>query len=180
MLKLPTTPGGYGTILVDPPWKFDDVVRKAVPYATMTNDDILRLPVRFLRAPRSHLYLWTTDSHLEIALRAARLWGFEYKHPICWVKRGESKKLQIGAGHYYRKAHELCLFCVAGTLVTLEHSLPTVFEAPRTKHSAKPDRLYEMAEVMSPGPRLELFARTERPGWKPWGYDTKLEDDDAW
>lgn len=197
-MTLPTTAGGWGTIVADPPWRFSDVVRRAVPYPTMSDEEIIRLPVRFVRAPRSHLYLWTTDSHLEVALRAARVWGFEFKHPIVWVKRRAEMladallrlvrkiasgsvrirdlfPLQIGAGHYYRKAHELCLFCSSGSLVTRAHALPTVLEAPRTEHSAKPEILQTWAEEMSPGPHLEMFARRERPGWTCWGNESPVD-----
>jgi N6-adenosine-specific RNA methylase IME4 len=36
-------------------------------------------------------------------------------------------------------------------------------------HSAKPEALQDLAERLSPGPRLELFARRRRAGWTCWG-----------
>ena len=36
-------------------------------------------------------------------------------------------------------------------------------------HSAKPGEFYDLVETVSPGPRLELFARRARPGWDAWG-----------
>lgn len=45
------------------------------------------------------------------------------------------------------------------------------FAAPRTRHSEKPDRFYEMVERVSPGPYLELFARRRRYGWDVWGNE---------
>ena len=41
--------------------------------------------------------------------------------------------------------------------------------APRTKHSTKPDRIRAIVEQVSPGPRLELFARRTTPGWTVLG-----------
>ena len=38
-----------------------------------------------------------------------------------------------------------------------------------TKHSAKPQEMYELIESRSQGPYLELFARNSRPGWSSWG-----------
>ena len=77
-------------------------------------------------------------------------------------------KLQIGGGHYLRGAQELCLFA-ARDQTGLVRDVPNVIFAPRTKHSAKPDELLEIAERLSPGPRLEMFARRARPGWVAWG-----------
>jgi N6-adenosine-specific RNA methylase IME4 len=78
-------------------------------------------------------------------------------------------RLQLGLGHYYRHAHELVILAVRGRAPALRHDLATAFFAPRGQHSAKPPRLHELAELMSPGPRLELFARQQRPGWTCWG-----------
>lgn len=46
----------------------------------------------------------------------------------------------------------------------------TWYEAPRGQHSAKPALFADLIERMSPGPRLELFAREQRLGWDSWGY----------
>jgi N6-adenosine-specific RNA methylase IME4 len=40
---------------------------------------------------------------------------------------------------------------------------------PRGRHSEKPADFFALAERLSPGPRLELFARQARPGWDGWG-----------
>ena len=34
-------------------------------------------------------------------------------------------------------------------------------------------RAYEIIEAVSPGPRLELFARAPRPGWDVWGNEVQ-------
>jgi N6-adenosine-specific RNA methylase IME4 len=39
----------------------------------------------------------------------------------------------------------------------------------KREHSRKPEGIYDVIEACSPGPRLELFARSERPGWTQWG-----------
>jgi hypothetical protein len=39
----------------------------------------------------------------------------------------------------------------------------------KERHSKKPQELYDMIELCSPGPFLELFARELRPGWTHWG-----------
>ena len=54
------------------------------------------------------------------------------------------------------------------------------FEWPRNGnlHSAKPEAFYDLVESVSPGPRLELFARRNRLGWDTWG-DEAFEHVDA-
>lgn len=151
----------------------------------MTTEDIRALPVQGIRAPKSHLYLWVPDTHLRDALAVVEDWGFEYKHLIPWVKRriirGSGRRpievgpYQIGMGHYFRKAHEVCMFCVSGKLKLTRRDMPSVLEGPKTKgpsgqkHSVKPKLLLKRAEVVSPGPYLEMFARSGRKGWISWG-----------
>lgn len=178
---MPETRGGWRTIAADPPWRYQDRNTRLAPdgqkrtarggYSTMTAAEILALPIAEIAAPRAHLYLWTMDAHLPLALECINAWGFDWKRSIVWVKRGTSGKLAFGAGHYYRTAHELCLFATRGGLQAQTRSLRTVFEAPRRAHSEKPAELYRMAELVSPGPRLELFARALRPGWTTWGLE---------
>lgn len=50
------------------------------------------------------------------------------------------------------------------------------FKAPRQhdvhgrdKHSKKPSKIHEWAELVSHGPYLEMFAIDHRPGWDRWG-----------
>jgi len=38
-------------------------------------------------------------------------------------------------------------------------------------HSIKPDVFYERVAAASPGPRLEMFARTSRDGFDCWGNE---------
>jgi N6-adenosine-specific RNA methylase IME4 len=52
----------------------------------------------------------------------------------------------------------------------------SVIHAPRREHSRKPDAAYEMIERMYPSlPKIELFARHERPGWAAWGNEIPCE-----
>ena len=47
----------------------------------------------------------------------------------------------------------------------------TWYQAPRRDHSEKPELFQDMIEQMSPGPRVELFARRMRNGWTCWGNE---------
>jgi N6-adenosine-specific RNA methylase IME4 len=66
--------------------------------------------------------------------------------------------------------HEVVLIGERGSFRPVER-VPSVFDAPVRAHSQKPDEFYALAERMYPGTRrVELFARTKRPGWGDvWG-----------
>jgi len=47
-----------------------------------------------------------------------------------------------------------------------------VIHAPLRAHSQKPDEIAERIErLVGDVPRIELFARTRRPGWSAWGNE---------
>lgn len=77
-----------------------------------------------------------------------------------------------GVGFYFRNVAEMLLFGVRGKNArTLPpgRSQVNMIETRKREHSRKPDEQYPLIEACSPGPRLELFARGERRGWKVWG-----------
>jgi N6-adenosine-specific RNA methylase IME4 len=55
----------------------------------------------------------------------------------------------------------------------------TVFTAPVTRLSAKPDEFYRLVESCSPGPYLDVFARRKRPGWDVFGDQVAPEFSNA-
>jgi N6-adenosine-specific RNA methylase IME4 len=59
----------FGTILADPPWRFQNKTGKVAPehrrlsrYGTMSFEEIEALPVQAIAAPVSHLYLWCPNA----------------------------------------------------------------------------------------------------------------------
>jgi N6-adenosine-specific RNA methylase IME4 len=85
-------------------------------------------------------------------------------------------RLQVGLGQYLRGSHELCLFGVRGDAMVPPPSRrrPSVVFASRGRHSAKPDAAYAVIGDVSPGPRVEMFARVARPGWDAWGNEAPV------
>jgi excisionase family DNA binding protein len=54
----------------------------------------------------------------------------------------------------------------------LTDRIDSVIEAPRGRHSEKPECVYELIERMYRlASKLELFARRRRPGWTAWGNE---------
>jgi N6-adenosine-specific RNA methylase IME4 len=183
----------YATIVADPPWDYrtpgqigktldhrpnrDRGMSKhgagsAARYGAMNADELARLPVADRSEGNAHLYLWTTNGFMEQAYPLARAWGFEPKTILTWTKtRHADGQPSMKMGYYYRGATEHCLFCVRGSLRLRGPAHSTAILVPRTPHSVKPGYFYDLVEAQSPGPYLEMFARTRRLGWDAWGNE---------
>jgi N6-adenosine-specific RNA methylase IME4 len=169
----------FGTLLVDPPWRFINRTGKVAPehrrlsrYDTMTWKEIAALPVGDISAERSHCYLWTPNALVPDALRVLEEWGFVYKTMLIWHKvRRDGGSDGRGVGFYFRNVTEPVLFGVRGKLRTLPpgRSQVNLLATRKREHSRKPDELYPVIEACSPAPRIELFARYPREGWSVWG-----------
>jgi N6-adenosine-specific RNA methylase IME4 len=132
-------------------------------YPLMTLRDIELLPVNELSQPDSHLYLWTTHKHLPHAIDIAEGWGFRYHALMTWVKN-------VGFTPFsWMFSTEHVIFARRGNLPLERMGLRLDFAAAVREHSRKPDVFYERVIAVSPGPRLEMFARERREGFDAWG-----------
>nr|PZN20073.1 MAG: S-adenosylmethionine-binding protein [Chloroflexota bacterium] len=177
----------FRTVLADPPWRFANRTGKMAPehnrltrYPTMALEDIKALPVPEVSHERCHLYLWVPNALLPQGLEVLDAWGFTYKTNLVWYKiRKDGGPDGRGVGFYFRNVTELILFGVRGkdnrTLAPGRRQVNLIAERKR-EHSRKPTGLYDIIEACSPGPRLELFAREQRPGWVCWGNEV-IDDD---
>ena len=154
-------PGGFATILVDPPWPLQSGEKH---YRTMSLARIKELPVGRLAARDAHLWLWTTNALLPKAYEVAEAWGFTVRSPLTWVKF----RLGLGGRYQLRNATEQLLFCTRGKAPLGSRSQPTWFNAPVQEHSRKPAEQFAIIERVSPGPYLELFARRKPESNQPW------------
>lgn len=170
----------FGTILADPPWRFQNSTGKIAPehkrlsrYGTMTLADICALPVGAVAEPVSHLYLWVPNALLAEGLEVMKAWGFTYKSNLIWHKiRKDGGSDGRGVGFYFRNVTEIVLFGVRGKnarTLSPGRSQVNLIATQKREHSRKPDEIFPVIEACSPGPYLELFARGERPGWTVWG-----------
>jgi N6-adenosine-specific RNA methylase IME4 len=178
----------FRTILADPPWTYSNFGQAKhgaarAHYELMTLDQLAEIPVaREWAADDAFLLLWATWPKLDEAMALIARWGFRYVTGFPWVKTTPSSgEIRCGIGFYVQSASEFVLVARRGDLAREEDSPrvrglltgsdPVTFYAPIGKHSEKPVTLHEWAEATFPGPRLELFARRERPGWTTWGLD---------
>ncbi len=167
----------YQCILADPPWEQPRVGRYKVakhkrpddlPYNTMTSDEICSLEVGKLAMPGCHLWLWTTNAHLQTAFDVIDAWGFKYLTCITWVKPS-------GMGAWFVSRTQHLLFAYRSPLKMLQRYKPTVVFANPLKHSEKPAEFTALVEAVSPGSRLEMFARRPLPGWDVWGNEVQSD-----
>lgn len=189
---LPTVAGGWACILADPPWSFDAYSgdggtphRTAEDhYPTMSLDDIAALPVRDVVAKDAAMFMWVVGSHLNQAMALGQEWGFEFNtDAFYWIKQkliaadqidlftGDIAPPRMGFGYWTRKQVEPCLLFTRGKPKRLSKGVRQAIIEPRREHSRKPDCQYDLIEALVAGPRLELFSRTDRPGWVSWGRD---------
>ncbi len=170
----------FGTILVDPPWRFQNKTGKVAPehrrlnrYGTMTLDEIASLPVGEIAAPTAHLYLWCPNAMLPQGLAVMAAWGFAYKSNIVWHKvRKDGGSDGRGVGFYFRNVTEMILFGVRGKNARTRRAgrrQVNYIATRKREHSRKPDEQYPIIEACSHAPFIELFARGTRPDWLAWG-----------
>lgn len=181
----------FGTILADPPWRFENRTGKVAPehrrlsrYETLTLEDICALPVSRIAASPAHLYLWVPNALLPDGLRVMEAWGFTYKANIVWRKiRKDGGSDGRGVGFYFRNVTEMLLFGTRGknarTLAPGRRQV-NYLESRKREHSRKPDEQYEVIEACSPGPRIELFSRGQRAGWTAWGHQAEAAYRPTW
>lgn len=177
----------YRTIVADPPWNVmggplagghgkgfvGTVGSRALPYPTMTVEQIAALPVGNYAAHDCALYLWTINAYVEAAYYVARAWGFKPSTLLTWCKA----PMGGGLGGAHGITTEFVLYARAGSPVERRqtgtwHRWKRHYINGKPAHSAKPDAFYDLVEATNDGPYLELFARRARLGWDYAGNES--------
>lgn len=173
MGSVPALPAGlFDLIYADPPWRSESPKSLYAPenhYPTLPLVEITSLEIQV--ADDALLFLWAVNGQIPAALAVMSAWGFEYRANLVWTKPS------IGLGYWCRNRHELLLIGRRGSypLPEPKRRADSVVEARRGRHSEKPARFYELIEYMYPdATRLELFARSTRPGWTSWGNEIEV------
>jgi N6-adenosine-specific RNA methylase IME4/ParB-like chromosome segregation protein Spo0J len=167
----------FGVILADPPWRYDQPAlgtpERAIEnhYPTMSLEEICALPVGDLAADDAVLFLWVTAPKLIESTEVIKSWGFNYRTGAVWVKN------KIGTGYWFRSKHEHLLVATKGGIPVPASGTQwsSVIEAPRGRHSEKPEAVFEIIEQYFPTlPKIELFQRGRaREGWDVWGDEAQ-------
>jgi len=161
--------GKFSVLMADPPWD----IHMELPYGTMSDDEMRRLPVRELQ-DEGLIFLWVTGRAMELGRECLKLWGYERVDEIIWVKTNQLQRIiRTGrTGHWLNHGKEHCLVGSKGS-IPLNRGLDCdviVAEVRATSH--KPDEIYGIIERLSPGTRkIELFGRPHnvQPNWVTLG-----------
>lgn len=168
------TEGVFDVVVIDPPWPMEKIERDERPnqvafdYPTMGEDGIAEyVEQRQPFADDCHVWLWTTHRFMPMAFRILDRWGLKYVCTFVWRKPGGFQP--VGLPQYNA---EFALYARCGApLFTETTDLPVCFEGPRTRHSEKPDRFYEIVRRVTGGRRLDMFNRREIEGFEREGNE---------
>ncbi|XP_070804503.1 N(6)-adenosine-methyltransferase non-catalytic subunit METTL14 isoform X1 [Pituophis catenifer annectens] len=146
-----------------------------------TWDDIMKLDIEEIAAPRSFVFLWCGSGEgLDLGRVCLRKWGYRRCEDICWIKTnknnpGKTKTLDPKA--VFQRTKEHCLMGIKGTVrrstdgdfihANVDIDL-IITEEPEIGNIEKPVEIFHIIEHFCLGRRrLHLFGRdsTIRPGW---------------
>lgn len=182
----------YDVILADPPTDFETYSDKGheksqhAQYPIMTWDDLFALRVADLGRGDATLFLWACWPTLDRSIDMLKSWGFRYVTGGSWTKLTKNGKHRWGTGYRLRSVCEPYLIGTLGSpaqvtnvknLIETEHL--DVIRAENRGHSRKPEEQYEVCEKLMPHAlrRLEMFARSTRPGWDAFGNEVGKFDE---
>lgn len=176
----------YNIIYADPPWQYKVYSKKGQGrsaeshYATMSIEDICKLPVDKISEENSVLFMWMTFRTLKEGLKVIEEWGFKYKTvAFVWIKRNKkTPSLFWGMGFWTRANAEICILATKGNPKRISAKVHQVIISPIEEHSKKPDEARKrIVDLVGNLNRIELFARQKTDGWDCWGNEVECDID---
>lgn len=149
-------------------------------YATMSIEDICKLPVDKISEENCVLFMWMTFPTLKEGLKVIEEWGFKYKTvAFVWIKRNKkTPSLFWGMGFWTRANAEICILATKGNPKRISAKVHQVIISPIEEHSKKPDEARKrIVDLVGDLNRIELFARQKTDGWDCWGNEVECDID---
>lgn len=84
-----STLGQFSVIIADPPWD----IHMSLPYGTMTDDEMRKLPIPSLQPDWGILCLWVTGRAMELGRELLSIWGYKRVDELVWVKVNQLQRL---------------------------------------------------------------------------------------
>lgn len=171
----------YNIIYTDPPWKQNKGgIRNSRPnqtrqldYLTLNTDDIFNKHQKVMElCEYNHtVFMWTIDKFLHEAEQRMLELGYRLHARMIWDKTNG-----VAPAFSVRYSHEYLLWFYKGKFQPVAKEFrgkyTTVFREVATKHSKKPECVYEFIENIYPNStKLEMYARHNRPEWCSWGNE---------
>lgn len=164
-----SNPSKFNTVIIDPPYSGFGVERH---YPTMSNDEILDMApaIKALLGSDAVVWLWVANANILFGHDLLGALGAKYSSMLTWAKDRK------GRGRPLRSSTEHVLLGLIGKPDVTFRGQGTWLFAPVQDASHKPEEMHTIAERLTPGPYLELFARRPRPGWSTWGNELIASD----
>jgi N6-adenosine-specific RNA methylase IME4 len=170
--------GVYDVAVIDPPWPMVKIERDERPnqakfdYPTMDvpqiSEDVSENLLKHLNKD-AHVFLWTTHRFLPDALNLLKGWGLSYVCTFTWHKSGGFQP--VGLPQFNT---EFAIYARKGAPKFVDtKAFNTGFEAPRGKHSEKPEAFYATLRRVTGGRRIDMYNRRTIEGFDGWGKEAK-------
>jgi N6-adenosine-specific RNA methylase IME4 len=167
--------GKFSVMVIDPPWQMEKIERDVAPnqvafdYPTMNEAELIAFKdvLESMFADDCHMFMWTTQKFLPMALRLVEAYGFRYVLTMVWYKNGGFQP--FGLPQYNV---EFAVYARRGTPKFIDFKAFSSGNSwPRREHSRKPNEFYELIRRVTDGPRIDVFSREPREGFKQLGNE---------
>jgi N6-adenosine-specific RNA methylase IME4 len=166
----------YETIVLDLPWPMTKIERDVRPnqvaldYPTKSEPELRKFgeELNKMVADDCHLFMWTTQKFLPLALDLIEHYGFRYVLTMVWHKAGGYQP--TGLPQYNC---EFIVYARKGKPKFVStQGFSCCLNGARREHSRKPDEFYDMIKLVTAGPRIDVFSREKRDGFDQYGNET--------